>query len=398
MAKNKIHPEGFRLGKSVNWNSNIKLQFYKKHVRSSLILSNQFKNIIWWQKKNFLNQRKIRKFAKLPIRTFFEKSIQLDLKLNYRRRALKFKLLTCLHGFYQYPKVFDYKAQRSEGFITTINSFKQKPFLLNAKNYFFRNSINLRSYFDRNINYCKLEAPAFKKITPPKILKVKTRRLLELKKYTDDNKEILYEKRLVLERNILNFKILNYQKFFPYFIYYTFQNFTRGLRGSTSLRRYQYCLDSITPSDWYKSIKLKTKSYKKIVGSLDNNIYTPDIPLATNMLATNLNIALHWHSSLLFAKTLAFLVERKKGASGFLRLFGGALVRLQGLRFNVTSICINIKGSFGKITRTKTIRLGKKGILQKKNLTTFDQLVSYTNLQSITKRGVLGISVWLYWT
>lgn len=96
---------------------------------------------------------------------------------------------------------------------------------------------------------------------------------------------------------------------------------------------------------------------------------------------------------MLFAKTLAFLVERKKGASGFLRLFGGALVRLQGLRFNVTSICINIKGSFGKITRTKTIRLGKKGILQKKNLTTFDQLVSYTNLQSITKRGVLGISV-----
>ena len=110
-------------------------------------------------------------------------------------------------------------------------------------------SIKLRSYFDRNINYCKLEAPAFNKITPPKILKVKTRRLLELKKYTDDNKEILYEKRLVLERNLLNFKILNYQKFFPYFIYYTFQNFTRGLRGSTSLRRYQYCLDSITPSD-----------------------------------------------------------------------------------------------------------------------------------------------------
>jgi hypothetical protein len=110
-------------------------------------------------------------------------------------------------------------------------------------------SIKLRSYFDRNINYCKLEARQFNKITPPKILKVKTRRLLELKKYTDDNKEILYEKRLVLERNLLNFKILNYQKFFPYFIYYAFQNFTRGLRGSTSLRRYQYCLDSITPSD-----------------------------------------------------------------------------------------------------------------------------------------------------
>ena len=397
MAKNKIHPEGFRLGKTSNWNSNIKLQFYKKHVRSSLILSNQFKNIIWWQKKNFLNQRKIRKFAKLPIRTFFEKSIQPDLKLNYRRRLLKFNFLTCLHGFYQYPKVFDYKAQKSEGFISTINSFKQKSFLLNSTNSFFGCSIKLRAYFDRNINYCNSEKRNY--VLPSvKILKMNNRRLLELKKATDDSKEILYEKRLVLERNLLTLNILNYQKFFPYFINYSFQNFTRGIRGSTSLRRYQYCLDSITPSDWYKSIKLKTKSYKKIVGSLDNNIYTPDIPLATNMLATNLNIALHWHSSLLFAKTLAFLVERKKGASGFLRLFGGALVRLQGLRFNVTAICINIKGSFGKITRTKTIRLGKKGILQKKNLTTFDQLVSYTNLQSITKRGVLGISVWLYWT
>ena len=75
------------------------------------------------------------------------------------------------------------------------------------------------------------------------------RRLLELKKATDDSKEILYEKRLVLERNLLTLNILNYQKFFPYFINYSFQNFTRGIRGSTSLRRYQYCLDSITPSD-----------------------------------------------------------------------------------------------------------------------------------------------------
>lgn len=161
---------------------------------------------------------------------------------------MKFNLLTCLHGFYQYPKVFDYKAQKSEGFINTINSFKHKPFLLNSTNYFFGNSINLRSYFDRNTNYCKRESLEYI-VKAPKIIKLKGRRLLELKKYTDDNKEILYEKRLVLERNLLNFKILQYQKFFPYFIYYSFQNFTRGLRGSTSLRRYQYCLDSITPSD-----------------------------------------------------------------------------------------------------------------------------------------------------
>jgi len=110
-------------------------------------------------------------------------------------------------------------------------------------------SLKLRSYFDRNINYCKQESRKFNRITTPKLLKIKTRRLLEFKKYTDDNKEILYEQRLVLERNLLNFKILNYQKFFPYFLYYIFQNLTRGLRGSTSLRRYQYCLDSITPSD-----------------------------------------------------------------------------------------------------------------------------------------------------
>jgi len=144
--------------------------------------------------------------------------------------------------------VFDYKAQKSEGYISTINSFKQKAFLLNSTNSFFSGSINLRSYFDRNINYCKLEHSNY--LLPSlKILKLNNRRLLELKKYTDDNKEILYEKRLVLERNLLTAKLLNYQQFFPYFINYSFQNFTRGIRGSTSLRRYQYCLDSITPSD-----------------------------------------------------------------------------------------------------------------------------------------------------
>lgn len=199
-------------------------------------------------------------------------------------------MLTCLHGFYQYPKVFDYKSRKSEGFIRTINSLKHQPFILNSTNSFCGDSINLRTYFERNINYCKSEQLPRK---TPKMLKFKKHRLQKLIKYTDDSKEILYEKRLILERNLLNSKILTYQTFFPYFIYYSFQNFTRGLRGSTSLRRYQYCLDSITPSDWYKSIKLKTKSYKKIVGSLDNNIYTPDIPLAKNMLATNLNIALH---------------------------------------------------------------------------------------------------------
>jgi hypothetical protein len=205
---------------------------------------------------------------------------------------LKFNLLTCLHGFYQYPKVFDYKAQQTEGFIETISAIKQKSFLLNSTNYFFRNSVNLQSYFDSNTNYCKIEASQ----NLPKtilVMDLPEETIQEVTNLNDDEKESTYEQRLVDERNLLNFKILNYQKFFPYFIYYYFQNFTRGLRGSTTLRRYQYCLDSITPSDWYKSIKLKTKSYKKIVGSLDNNIYTPDISLATNMLATNLNIALH---------------------------------------------------------------------------------------------------------
>lgn len=68
----------------------------------------------------------MRKFTKLPVIKFLEKGIQVDSCLNYRRRQIKFNFITCLQGFYLYPKLYDFRATKFEGYIGSISLSKKK--------------------------------------------------------------------------------------------------------------------------------------------------------------------------------------------------------------------------------------------------------------------------------
>lgn len=86
-------------------------------------------------------------------------------------------------------------------------------------------------------------------------------------------------------------------------------------------------------------------------------------------------------------------IEQKKRAPGFLRLFNSTLARLQINRYNITTILITVSGSFGKMSRTRVLRIGSFPRSLTHSLTTFDQPVSYTSQQIQTSRGTLGLRV-----
>lgn len=89
-------------------------------------------------------------------------------------------------------------------------------------------------------------------------------------------------------------------------------------------------------------------------------------------------------------------IEQKKRAPGFLRLFQSTLARLQINRYNITTVLIMVTGSFGKMTRTRVLRLGSAPQGVTHSLTSFYQPVSYTAEQAQTVLGTLGLRVWLF--
>jgi hypothetical protein len=114
------------------------------------------------------------------------------------------------------------------------------------------------------------------------------------------------------------------------------------------------------------------------------------------LLLSQLNIALHWKSSYLFVSVLKTAIEQKKRVPGFLRLFQSTLLRLQINRYNITTVLVMVTGSFGKMSRTRVLRIGQSTNAISHSLTCFTQPVSYSAEQVQTRRGALGLRVWLF--
>lgn len=68
-------------------------------------------------------------------------------------------------------------------------------------------------------------------------------------------------------------------------------------------------------------------------------------------------------------------------------------MRLQINRYNITALFIMVTGSFGKMSRTRVLRIGSVPSLVSHSLTNISQPVSYSAEQAQTKRGALGLRV-----
>ena len=87
------------------------------------------------------------------------------------------------------------------------------------------------------------------------------------------------------------------------------------------------------------------------------------------------------------------MFEQHRRVQGSLRLVHELLNRMNLSRYNILCIKMKIIGSFGKITRTKVIRLGRTEIMWSKNITSLEQKITYSSLPAVTIRGVLGVNV-----
>ncbi len=62
-------------------------------------------------------------------------------------------------------------------------------------------------------------------------------------------------------------------------------------------------------------------------------------------------------------------------------------------RFGISGILIHVKGSFGKMTRTKTVRIRPWREGQRESVNMLDHPVSFASTQLILLRGVLQMKV-----
>ncbi len=75
------------------------------------------------------------------------------------------------------------------------------------------------------------------------------------------------------------------------------------------------------------------------------------------------------------------MLEQRRRVQGALRLIHELLNRLHLARFNILCLKMKITGSFGKLTRSKSIRLGRIGAEIPHSLTNINQSVSYSYSQ-----------------
>lgn len=77
----------------------------------------------------------------------------------------------------------------------------------------------------------------------------------------------------------------------------------------------------------------------------------------------------------------------------FLHFFKQILLPMQIDRYHLTGLFIVLKGSFGKITRTKTLKIYPNPILETFKLAALTKQLSYSISQLKTIRGVLSLKV-----
>lgn len=81
---------------------------------------------------------------------------------------------------------------------------------------------------------------------------------------------------------------------------------------------------------------------------------------------------------------------------GFLKLVQETLNRMYINRYNISTIYLMATGSFGKLTRTRAIRIGPRIKQPKHSLTALSQPVNYSTIHVHTPRGTIGLRVWLF--
>lgn len=403
MAKSKVHPEAFRVGYNKPWNLNIKLINYTTnyHVYSNLY---SFYQNYWYTKTikkhypNFVNLERYsrfwekttikRKIPLIPLRTsnMFQHGF-----LRRRRYVLVNMLYSLNWNLTQLcaPSAALYwKSYFPETLAKTKTIYHRNSRLKNAPEFpTFSYEKLMVNVSEKNKNYIK-KLPKFQE--QPKPPRTPFSKM--------DKNLTNFGCTLNWQRNILMKETLKWQKYIPTILDIQTYNGFSGIIGSTPLRSYQYSIKGIIPPKYMFLIKIHKMSFLKktayVLSSLKSYKGLPKYYL----FLSQLNIALHWKSSYVISILITKMIAPWQQAFGFLNFFKQILYRIHIERFNIRGIYINVKGSFGKTTRTQTLRIKPPEGLSTLQLQRLDERVSYSITQLKSIRGVLSMKVWLVWT
>ena len=350
MAKKRVNPLIFRAGITQTWPDTVKLQHYKANVMFRIGLNRQF-NPFWYKKLRVIYPDSASsKFMQKKNHESFKEIYGFEMMSQLRRR--KYLFFTAFNTQrLRYPRFYR-QVDENNTFQTLQHWYKKFKNLS-------KNRLPL-SFHDRNV--------------------------------------FVAENQIQMLRNTMLLKMINQQKFVPYALQKVVYNIDTSIGGSTPLRQYQFNVSEIIPPQSKIFISLQRYSFKKAVGYITSRPVTRDYKGRYVVLLSQLNIALHWRSASLFVSVFKAVLEQKQRAPGFIRLLRELLTRIQLDHYNITSIFVHVSGSFGKITRTKVLRFSSSSQPTFHSKTGLDQPINFANTQLVTHRGVLGLSVWFFWS
>ena len=353
MAKRRVNPEIFRSGITKTWPQSVKLLNYAQNFRIINVHQKFLQN--YWLNKDvrkslFLYSDYQRKILKTNPRAFavvlniVKKTIQL------RRRVL---LQTLFVGGFR-----DMLTKRNSG---------DQSGLFTPLSYWYRKNKKLK--FQLHHRHSR-----------------------------SDSYLLTHERQQIAMQMFYGTESLSRQGVFPmYNNVLRVQDTLESVKGSTSLRRYQFNVAAIRPPRWTMYISLKKHSFKRSVGYITAQPKFRPTNHYYIVLLTQLNLALHWRSSHLFAEVLKNVLEQRRRVLGFLRIIHEVLNRLHLNRYQISYISILVTGSFGKLSRSRSLRLGRLEQNMERSVSSLSNPISYTDTQIWTIRGALGLRVWFFW-
>lgn len=411
MAKTKINPIGYRLGKTKDWTHSAK--FSKLKIEASFIyhLSRKLYHHFFFH-KYFLKK----KFAfKKTFQSFCRRPLQWNQLISFPIQPRKINPFD--HYYYKRKKVNNDLLKQKKRWKKNKNIIKNiKIYPVELKLELRRKFLNIFIlYFINTMGLHIKDYGAVQIINEKFILKSTPVDEINQKLLKATPHEFLladWHTFIVTQKSFFARFSLKKQRFAPVYTRFITNNTLFSVYGSVPLREYQFALHKLQQPKWNFPGKKGSRTYRWNAMTLPGFDKDTFSMIKTKRKMQNrgkmfffsyyrwlslLNIALHWKSTHLFLKAIVYLFQRKRTAITYnIKFLRGILAKLFLYRTNVQTITVVIRGSFGKITRTTSWSLQKTQKFYKRKQTDIAADVGFAQKQIKRNRGILGVSLWIF--